>query len=148
MGRLKHGKDVKLIGYDHFSDRSVGEPISKHRFYRNITRYKLANNLDLKIADVFEAQCMYRDIDLLNIDIDNTYEKLNKLFARGWFDCVSENGVIILEGGFSRHANRDQSRGISEFCQELHSRGFQTFTVRRYPGVVLVRKTSKDDLMY
>jgi hypothetical protein len=148
MAKLRSVADVSIIGYDNFSFRSCGETVSRKVFWNNVKNYKLDANVKLYEQNVLDIQCPYTNVDLLNIDIDNTYDKLLTLYNLGWFACVSENGLIVLEGGFSNHDNLDKSRGINKFCIYLQQNGYQTFTVKRHPGLVFVRKISVMDTEY
>ena len=146
--RLRSGNAVRLIGYDHFSERGVGEAIARQTFEDNLGRFGLKPYVELNESDVLQVDCDRGGIDFLNIDIDNNYEKLQRLYQLGWFDALAPTGLAIMEGGYSQHHGRQESRGIMRFCRELQERGFQTVTIQSYPGMVLVRKLLETDKVY
>lgn len=148
MAKLRGVKNPSLTGYDNFAFRSVGATVSKSIFWKNLKRYGVNSNVTLHEENVTETKCPYSGVDLLNIDIDNTYEKLIRLYELGWFDCVSDSGLIVIEGGASKHDNLEGSRRINEFCLFLQKNNFQTFTFRKHPGMVFVRKISVSDNEY
>jgi len=139
VATLRGDGDTRLIGYDNYAARSVGEPLSRAVAERNLQSYGVRRFVELREADVLQERCPIGSIDLLNVDIDNTLEKLSQLRALGWFDAVTSDGLIIIEGGHSRHHGRAESRGILRFCELLERAGFQVMAVPRYPGCVLAR---------
>jgi len=146
--RLKVGNGISLTGYDSFSHRAVGETIPRERFERNIAMFGMEKLIHLIQIDLLESPCREEGIDLLNIDIDNSYHKLHRMYDMGWFGAVSDTGLILVEGGYSKHTGFEESRGIMKFCRELQQKGFQTMTIQRYPGLVLVRKFRDCDEAY
>lgn len=146
--RLRFILEARLVGYDHFTERGVGEAVERQVFERNIRQFNLQAQVEAHQADALQLVCKLDEIDLLNIDIDNTYEKLQRLYELGWFDSLSAQGFAVVEGGYSQHQGRSNSRGIMRFCQDLQARGFQTMTIQRYPGVVLVRRFLDSDQAY
>ena len=144
VATLRGDRDVHLIGYDNYAARSVGETLSRAVAEKNLERYGVRPFAELREADVLHERCPLGSIDLLNVDVDNTFEKLAQLLELGWFDAVTPDGLIIIEGGHSRHEGRPESRGILRFCEVLEKTGFKVLAVPRYPGCVFARPPLRD----
>jgi tRNA A58 N-methylase Trm61 len=143
---LKMNRSGKLFSFDVYGERiqgflpKTGKTVSGKK--RMLGLERVIENIQ---TDIFNFSWIGNPIDLLVIDIDNTFERLKKI-ADNWFEKLSPNGIILFEGGFSQY--NKSPRGVFEFCNYLHGENWETFTLMHYPGLVLARRIQKDDQYY
>jgi hypothetical protein len=136
----------KLFSFDSYGERiqnfipKSGKSIEYKKNILGLKEY--VENIK---CDIFTYNWSDSAIDFMVIDIDNTFDRLKQI-VDSWLNKVSENGIIIFEGGFSRYENK--SRGINLFCQYLRDNGWETFTFKHYPGAVMARKIIDEDYSF
>ncbi|HEY4612095.1 MAG TPA: class I SAM-dependent methyltransferase [Bacteroidota bacterium] len=140
---LKKNGVGKLYTHDSYGERILGF-IPKHG--KTVEDKIRILNIDEFVqtvrCDVFSHTWTQGPIDLLVVDIDNTFERLRQLHDK-WFVYVSKDGMIVLEGGFSTYENKP--REIGKFTAFLRDHGWETFTFKHYPGAVIGRRIGSDD---
>jgi hypothetical protein len=143
---LKCNKKGHLFSYDSYSERIHGfSKTSGNDIRRRLRIIGATAFVSLNHMDIMEHSWDRDGIDLLVVDADNNYHRLETIY-RNWFGKVTENGFVIFEGGCSEH--KGESRGISAFCEFLNVNKWQTFTFMVNPGAVIARRITADQAQF
>jgi predicted O-methyltransferase YrrM len=111
-----------------------------------ITKFDNYNNIEIGKLDFYEGYKQFEDnsIDILHIDIANNGD-VYKFTIDNYMSKISDNGIIILEGGSVERDNiswmiKYNKTKINPYIQELKNKGYGILLISKMPSITIIKK--------
>lgn len=134
-------EDCNIHVYDLFEEFQYN-----HADYKEIkNRFCERKNVDIQKLDFYKGVERYKDdtIDLLHIDIANDGD-VYEFAVNNWFSKVSENGVMVLEGGSHQRDNvywmiQFKKRKINPYLLKIYN-DYDINIIEKYPSMTIIKR--------
>jgi len=111
-----------------------------------ITKFKNYNNIEIGKLDFYEGYKQFEDnsIDILHIDIANNGD-VYEFTIDNYMSKISNNGIIILEGGSVERDNVDwmiryNKTKINPYVCELINKKYDILIIDKIPSITIIKK--------
>lgn len=139
---FKEKKDVKIEAYDIFEDFN-----GNHCKRELIEKYSEYENVKIEYGDFYKKINDFEDnsIDILHIDIANNGD-VYEFALENYFKKVSNNGIMILEGGSQERDNvgwmkKYNKPSIVNILKMFKENGINVLTLGDFPSLTIIKKS-------
>lgn len=133
-------KQTSIDTYDIF-DKFNGNCANKQDILNKFNKF---SNVNIKEGDFYDIHKLYPDksIDILHVDIANNGDVFEYVFTH-YIDKISENGVIVLEGGSEQ---RDEVEWMIKYNKpkitpviEKYNDKYYIKVIGEYPSITIIQ---------